>query len=272
MRKNLRNRLVGTAALAFLGFAACNVTVQDDTTGSGGSTSTGTTSGTAGTVAAAGGSSGAGGSSSTAGAAGQSSSKEMADGGVMFVVPDASLPTYTDASYSDSAELGCINDPTDGGEAANPDICGTLNGANTAGDTCGYDTPAGLSLCALMQQNARPGAFKVFFDCINQQTKADPCADVNVCIDVMHWPTGCQVGKVVVSNGKSWDCTNLVDRCGPDSGFDGFTLPECDFIMNAFNDDARTKIFDCYLSKPGATDPSTCKSDFTDCVFNPDQL
>jgi hypothetical protein len=264
MRKNL---VIAVGWVAFLGFAACTVQVKDENTGAGGSSSTGSAG-----SATAGSSAGSGGTGSTAGAAGHGGSS-AGSAGSSDSLGDASLPGYKDARW-DSADGGCINDSTDGGDTANPDLCSTLNGADS-GSQC-YDASPGRQLCDLMQQNARPGAFQVFFKCIDAQTKSDPCADVahiSVCVDDAHWPTGCQVGKVVVSNGKSWDCTNLVARCpATDGGPDGFTLPECDFIMNVFNDDARTRIFDCYLSKPGASDPTTCKADFTDCVYNPDQL
>jgi hypothetical protein len=246
--------------MAFLGFAACTLQVKDEKSEGGvGQSSTGTAG-----SATAGSSAGSGGASSTGGASGQGGASAGSAGGLTLA--DASLPSYKDASYSDG---GCV-DNSDAGEMANPDLCNTLNGAD-GGSPC-YDTSPGRGLCDFMHENARPGAFQVFVDCIKTETKNDACANVDVCVDEMHWPTGCKVGKVIISNGKSWDCTNLIDRCGPDSGPDGFTLPECDFIMNVFNEDARTKIFDCYLGKPGATDPTTCRVDFDDCVTNPDQL
>jgi hypothetical protein len=184
------------------------------------------------------------------------------------VLVDASLPGYKDAYSADAA---CINDSTDGGDTANPNLCAKLNGAD--GSSQCYDQSAGAQLCQLMRANARPGAFQVFFNCIDAQTKNNPCAtvdDVSVCVDGDHWPTGCQVGKVIVSNGKSWDCTNLVAKCPADDAGNGFTLAQCDFIMNVFNDEARTKIFNCYLIKNN--DPATCSDDFNSCVFDPDQI
>jgi hypothetical protein len=246
--------------MALLGLAACTVQVKDEDAGPGATNTTGSAgSGTAGTT------SGAGGTSSTAGSAGQGGSATSTDGGGV-VLAEASLPTYKDAS--NAADAACINDSTDAGDMANPDLCSTLNGAN-GGSTC-YDNSDAKGLCDLMQQNARRGAFQVFFNCINAQTKNDPCAPIDVCVDGDHWPTGCQVGKVIVSNGKAWDCTNLVAKCPADDAGNGFTLQECDFIMNVFTDEARTKIFNCYLIKNN--DPATCSDDFNSCVYNPDQL
>jgi hypothetical protein len=273
MRKNLGIRLITVGSVVVFGYSACTVAVKDDNSGTGGSTTAAGTTGTGttgtGTTGSSGGS-GVAGSSSTGGAAGQGGGSTGGGGIDTSSLGDASLPSYRDAAW-DSADAACINDSTEAGETANPDLCPTLNGAD-GGPDC-YDTSPGRQLCDLMHENARPGAFKVFFNCIDGVTKNDPCADLNkvsVCFDTDHWPTGCQVGKVVVSNGKQWDCTNLVAKCPDDDAGNGFTLPECDFIMNVFNDDARTKIFDCYLTKN--QDPATCKADFTDCVYNPDQL
>lgn len=262
MRKNLENRLIAVVWVAFFGLAGCTIMeAKDDDAGPGGPSTTGSAgSGTAGTSAGSGGT-----ITATAGSGGQGGSTGGNAGGAVTLA-DASLPMYTDASYSDA---GCTDD-SDAGDMPNPDSCSTLNGAN-GGPAC-YDMSPGKGLCDFMQQNARPGAFQVFVDCIKSQTKNDACANVDICVDEMHWPTGCKVGTVLVSNGKQWDCTNLVAKCPVTAGGpDGFTLPECDFIMNVFNEEARTKIFDCYLAKPGATDPTTCKADFDDCVNNPDQ-
>jgi hypothetical protein len=262
MRKNLGILLVTSGFVAFLGFSACTVAVKDDTTGSGGGTSTGTSS-----SGAAGSSAGAGGTSSTAGSAGMGQAGQpITDSGTGITLPETSLPVYKEAGW-DAYDGGCINDPTDAGDMANPDLCSTLN-MPTNSSTC-YQGSDAVALCSLMHDNARRGAFQVFFDCIKAQTKTDPCAPIDSCVDPDHWPTGCQVGKVVVSNGKSWDCTNLVAKCPADDAGNGFTLAQCDFIMNVFTDEARTKIFDCYLVKNN--DPSTCVDDFTSCVYNPDQ-
>jgi len=258
MRKNLKNRLGWVLWFGLSALAACTVQVKEENKGGGGSTGTGTAG-----SATAGGSSGSGGSSS-AGAAGQGGTT-ASDGGVAPQV-DAGLPGYREGGW-DSSDGGCINDSTDGGDMANPDLCSKLKSG--AGCYQGGMKSDGEWLCGLMHDNARPGAFQTFFNCIDAQTKSDACAKVDVCVDEAHWPTGCQVGKVVISNGKSWDCTNLVDKCSVDASPDGFTLSECDFIMNVFNDEARTKIFDCYLFKN--TDPATCRDDFTSCVYNPDQ-
>jgi len=269
MRKNTGNRLIGVASLALFGFAACTIQVKDaDDAGSAATTTTGgVTTGGAGS-GAAGSSSGSGGTTGVAGSTGQAgSAPKDASTGVMF--DDASLPGtgYKDGGW-DSSDGGCINDSTDGGDMANPHLCMTLNGATSAA-ACYADSDA-KALCNLMRQNARRGAYQVFFDCINAKTKTDPCAPVDECVDDAHWPTGCQVGKVVVSNGKTWDCTNLVAKCpATDGGDPGFTMDQCDFIMNVFNDEARTKIFNCYLFKNN--DPATCADDFTSCVYNPDQ-
>jgi len=253
--------------LALFGFAACTIQVKDgDDAGSAATTTT--TSGGAGS-GAAGSSAGSGGTSSgAAGSTGEAgSTPKDASTGVMF--SDASLPGtgYRDSGW-DSSDGACINDSTDAGDMANPQLCMTLNGATSAA-ACYADSDA-KALCNLMRVNARRGAFQVFFDCINAKTKTDPCAPVDECVDDAHWPTGCQVGKVVVSNGKTWDCTNLVAKCPETDGGDaGFTLAQCDFIMNVFNDEARRKIFDCYLIKNNS--PATCADDFTSCVYNPDQ-
>jgi hypothetical protein len=264
MRKNLGIRLIAVGCAAVLGFAACTVTVKDDNTGAGGGTSTGTSS-----SGAAGSSAGSGGTSATAGSAGTGQSGgSITDSGTGITLPETSLPVYKEGGGWDGSDGGCINDPTDAGDMANPDLCSTLNmPANSS--ACYKDGSDGVALCNLMHDNARRGAFQVFFNCINAQTKTDPCAPIDVCVDPDHWPTGCQVGKVVVSNGKSWDCTNLVAKCPADDAGNGFTMEQCDFIMNVFNDEARTKIFNCYLAKNN--DPSTCVDDFTSCVYNPAQ-
>jgi hypothetical protein len=262
MRKNLENRLISVGCVALFGLSACTVAVKSEP-GDGGTTSTGSGG------SATGGSAGSGGTTTSAGGSGG----EAAETGGAAGDEDAgstdgpTLPSKDGGSYTGDA--GCVDDPTDAGAEANPDLCSQLNGAN-GGPQC-YDTSPGRALCDEMHKYARKGAFQVFFDCINDQTKNDACASVDICLDETHWPTGCQVGKVVISNGKSWDCTNLVDRCGEEGGPNGFTLPECDFIMNVFTDEARTKIFDCYLFKNGGFNSPTCRDDFTSCVFDPDQ-
>jgi len=262
MRKNLENRLIAAVWAASFGLTACTIVQATDDGGSAGPSSTGSAG-----SATAGSSAGSAGTSSTAGAAGQGGGTG-GTAGTSDALGDASLPSYKDGS-SASPDAGCINDSTDAGDTANPDLCSTLN-STKGGAQCNYNDNEGTQLCSLMHDNARPGAFQVFFDCINAQTKTDACADVNICLDENHWPTGCQVGKVVVSNGNQWDCTNLVAKCPADGAGNGFTLPQCDFIMNVFTDEARTKIFNCYLIKNN--DPATCSDDFNNCVFNPDQL
>jgi hypothetical protein len=268
MRTIVRVFFVGCFAL---GTSACTVTVTSGaeldggtSSGSGTSSGTGTTSATTGTTATTAttatgtttgtttsGSGGAGGSGSGGAGGGQS------DAG-----PDASVEAAADASR-------CIDDPTDAGDMPNPDICGNI--ANYKNVTCmdamGMYEPPGLTLCNEMQQDARPGAFQVFYNCINTQSKmTTACATTanDVCVDNLHWPVDCQVGKVTITGSTAlWDCSNLVAKCS------AYTQAQCDYIMNVFNDQARSKIYSCYLVKFNRSGSASCHTDFDDCVSDP---
>jgi hypothetical protein len=152
---------------------------------------------------------------------------------------------------------------------ANPDVCGNI--ANYQNVTCmdamGMFEPPGLTLCKEMQQDARPGAFQVFYNCIDAQSRSTTaCATTanDVCVDNQHWPIDCQVGKVMITGSTAlWDCTNLVAQCP------AFPQSQCDYIMNVFNDNARSQIYSCYLSKFNQSGAANCKTDFEDCVSDP---
>jgi hypothetical protein len=244
------------AAFASLGACTVAVTSGDGSTGTtsgagGTSSSTQTTTTTAASTTSTGGASGVGGSGGGAGTGGGAG---LADAG-------------GDAG-SDAAQ--CI-DGSDAGNTPNPDLCSGI--AAYVGVTCqdamGPYVPPGLSLCQEMQNDARPGAFRVFYDCINAESKTTTPCSVQTNDDcVARWPTDCQVGQVTVPGASvPWDCSNLVAKCP------AYKQADCDFIMNVFNDAARSKIFGCYLTKfnraqadGGSTD---CKTDFDDCVQDP---
>ena len=73
--------------------------------------------------------------------------------------------------------------------------------------------------------------------------------------------------EVTVTGAASpWDCSNLVEKCP------AYKKEDCDFIMNVFNDNARSEIYGCYLTKFNRGQPdggTNCKADFDDCVSDP---
>jgi hypothetical protein len=209
--------------------AATSTASTGSTTGAGGSTSTGTTTGT-------GGAAGAGGT--------------VADSG-------------TDGAT-------CLDPGTGAGDTPNPDLCSTISAYRNI--MCpdgmgGQMLPDGLAFCNQMHDDARPGAFQVFFDCINAQSKVTtPCSTAasDVCTDKMHWPNSCQVGKVPVGDaGASWDCTDLSAKCA------AVAKADCDTTMNVFTDAARSEIYSCFDIRFAQNGASMCQADFIDCVSDP---
>jgi len=201
--------------------------------------------------------SGAGGSTSTSGAGGASGSAGSSGAG-----------GYADAG-SDGAR--CIDTSSDAGDTPNPDICGNIAAFQgiTCNDAMGMFEPPGLTLCNEMQQDARSGAFQIFYDCINAESKViSPCVDMNgvsdVCTNTTNWPVDCQVGKVMITGTSTpWDCSNLVAKCP------AIKQTQCDYIMNVFNDSGRSAIYSCYLSKFNSSGAANCQTDFEDCVSDP---
>ena len=242
--------LLGFAVLIGLGACTVSVTGSDPTTGTttgggnGGSVTTAASSSSSTTTAAGGG--GAGGSGGAGGATGGSG------GGVVDAGSDAAR---------------CVDD-SDAGDVPNPDVCGNIAAYKnqTCMDTMGTFEPPGLSLCKEMQAEARRESFQIFFDCIDAESKlSTPCANTanDNCV-TMHWPTACQVGKVMIAGSSTpWDCTNVVEKCP------AYKQADCDFIMNVFRDAARSKIFGCYLTRFNQNGAATCKTDFDDCVSDP---
>ena len=259
----MRVFLVGVVVL---GASACAVTVTsggdlDAGTGSGSVTTSGTGSAT--TTSATGTStttSTTTTTTSTTGAGGAGGSDSGGAGGDTGA--DASSEAGADASR-------CIDDSSDAGNVANPDVCGNITNYQnvTCMDAMGMYEPPGLTLCKEMQQDARPGAFQVFYNCIDAQSRATTaCATTanDVCVDNQHWPVDCQVGKVMITGSTAlWDCSNLVARCP------AFSQSQCDYIMNVFNDSARSQIYSCYLSKFNQSGAANCQTDFEDCVSDP---
>lgn len=270
MRIDVERFLTITAMLAAgttVALGCSSEDVQNNPGGTGGIAGASGRGGSSGT----GGTSGAGGSSGTAGASGSSGSAGTAGTGGTGGTSDASVDSGGTGGAAGSDGGACLGDTAATDAGAEP--CDDLPYAAQTCGNGGTESPSGVVLCEYMADTGRAGVFEALKTCLGtagdagNACSADHDTAVQTCIDGT-FPRACDVGSTTLGDAAVVTCTDVSAACEVDGGTSTLSEEECADSLNAFTQDARRAILECF----DRNDSGDCRDTFEICVFDPDYV